>query len=60
LHNLCIKQHDIKDCGVACLAIISKQYGFKIPISKLREVAGIDKQGTSALGIIKVAEQIGL
>lgn len=56
---VCIKQHDIKDCGCACLATISKQYGLKVPISKIREVAGTDKQGTSAYGIIKAAEQIG-
>lgn len=56
---ICIKQHDIKDCGAACLATISKQYGLKIPISKIREVAGTDKQGTSAYGIIKAAEQLG-
>ena len=34
-----IKQHDITDCGVACIATISKQHGLKIPISKIREVA---------------------
>nr|WP_206199016.1 cysteine peptidase family C39 domain-containing protein [Thermoanaerobacterium sp. PSU-2] len=45
---VCIKQHDIKDCGAACIAIISKQYGLKIPISKIREAAGTDKQGTSS------------
>jgi ATP-binding cassette subfamily B protein len=56
---VCIKQHDIKDCGCACLATISKQYGLKIPISKIREVSGTDKQGTSAYGIIKAAEQLG-
>lgn len=56
---ICIKQHDLKDCGAACLATISKQYGLKIPISKIREVAGTDKQGTSAFGIIKAAEQLG-
>lgn len=56
---ICIKQHDIKDCGCACLATISKQYGLKVPISKIREVAGTDKQGTSAYGIIKAAEKIG-
>jgi len=56
---ICIKQHDLKDCGAACLATISKQYGLKIPISRIREVAGTDKQGTSALGIIKAAEQLG-
>ncbi|UZP03902.1 peptidase domain-containing ABC transporter [Clostridium botulinum] len=56
---ICIKQHDLKDCGAACLATISKQYGLKIPISKIREVAGTDKQGTSAYGLIKAAEQLG-
>ncbi|WP_286905717.1 peptidase domain-containing ABC transporter [Clostridium sp. UBA1652] len=56
---VCIKQHDIKDCGAACLATISKQYGLKIPISKIREVAGTDKQGTSAYGVIKAAENLG-
>ena len=55
---ICIKQYDIKDCGVACLATISKQYGLKIPISKIREVAGTDKQGTSAYGLIKAAQQL--
>lgn len=44
---ICIKQHDLKDCGAACLATISKQYGLKIPISKIREVAGNDKHFTS-------------
>lgn len=55
----CIKQQDEKDCGAACLATISKQYGFKVPISKIREVAGTDMQGTSAYGVIKAAEAIG-
>lgn len=56
---VCIKQHDITDCGAACIATISKQYGLKIPISKIREVAGTDKQGTNAFGIIKAAEKLG-
>lgn len=56
---VCIKQHDIKDCGAACLATIAKQYGLKIPISKIREIAGTDKKGTSAWGVIKAAEQLG-
>ncbi|WP_431731819.1 cysteine peptidase family C39 domain-containing protein [Aceticella autotrophica] len=46
-------------CGAACLATISKQYGLKIPISKIRETAGTDKHGTSAYGLIKVAEKLG-
>lgn len=55
----CVKQHDITDCGAACLATISKQNGYKIGISKIREVAGTDKQGTNAYGLIKAAEQLG-
>ena len=55
----CVKQYDVADCGVASLATISKQYGLKIPITKIREVAGTDKQGTNAYGLIKAAEQLG-
>ena len=55
----CIKQHDITDCGAACLATVSKQYGLNLSISKIREAAGTDKQGTNAYGMIKAAEQLG-
>lgn len=55
----CVKQYDITDCGAACLATISKQYGFHTSITKIREVAGTDKQGTNAYGVIKAAEQLG-
>ncbi|MDF2870916.1 MAG: transporter CbaT [Anaerocolumna sp.] len=55
----CIKQHDMTDCGAACLATISKQYGFNTSITKIREVAGTDKQGTNAYGMIKASEQLG-
>ena len=54
-----VKQYDIKDCGAACLATISKQYGLKYPISKIREVAGTDKQGTNAYGLIQAAQKLG-
>lgn len=55
----CIKQHDMTDCGAACLATISKQYGLSFPISKIREIAGTDKQGTNAYGMVRAAEQLG-
>lgn len=38
---------------------ICKQYSLKYPISKIREIAGTDKEGTSALGVIKAAEELG-
>ncbi len=55
----CIKQHDMTDCGAACLATICKQNGYKIGITQIRELAGTDKQGTNVYGVIKAAEQLG-
>lgn len=55
----CVKQHDITDCGAACLATVSKQYGLRTSITRIREVAGTDKQGTNAFGVIKAAEKLG-
>lgn len=55
----CIRQHDVTDCGAACLATICKQNGYKIGISQIREVAGTDRQGTNVYGVIKAAETLG-
>lgn len=55
----CIKQHDITDCGAACLSTISKQYGLQLSISRIREIAGTDKRGTNAYGMVKAAEELG-
>lgn len=41
----CVIQRDVTDCGAACLATICKQNGYKIGITKIREVAGTDKRG---------------
>lgn len=56
---ICIKQHDPKDCAAACLATISRQYGLKISIAKIREYANTDSRGTNAVGIIQAAENLG-
>ncbi len=47
-----IKQQDITDCGLSCLATISKQYGLSTSITKIREVAGTDRTDTNAYGIL--------
>ena len=54
-----IKQHDAKDCGVACLAMILNQYQTTIPISKLRVMSKTDNQGTTAYGMVAAMEQLG-
>lgn len=55
----CIKQHDITDCGAACLATISKQYGLNLSISSIREAAGTDKRGTNVYGMVEAAKSLG-
>jgi len=55
----CVKQHDITDCGAACIATVAKQYGLDLPVSKIREAAGTDKHGTNVYGVIKAAEKFG-
>lgn len=54
-----MKQHDITDCGAACLATVSKQYGYTTSITRIREIAGTDKMGTNAYGLVKAAGQLG-
>ncbi|MBO0413603.1 peptide cleavage/export ABC transporter [Enterococcus hulanensis] len=54
-----IKQHDEKDCGVICLAMILKTYDTTLPISKLRIMSGTNIQGTSAYGLVMALESLG-
>lgn len=55
----CILQNDETDCGPACLAAIFRKYGLKVSIAKIRDIAGTDRQGTSAYGLVKVIEHYG-
>lgn len=54
-----VKQHDIRDCGAACLASIAAFHKLHIPIAKIRQYASTDKRGTNVLGIIQAAERMG-
>jgi hypothetical protein len=33
--KLCIQQHDITDCGAACLATVAWYHDLKLPISRI-------------------------
>ncbi len=57
--KITIKQHDITDCGAACLASISAHYKLEIPIARIRQYAGTDKKGTNILGLIEASEKLG-
>jgi ATP-binding cassette, subfamily C, bacteriocin exporter len=55
----CIKQHDITDCGAACIASISAHYGLNVSIARIRQYACTDKRGTNALGMVEAAAKLG-
>jgi len=58
--NIKIKQHDITDCGAACLASIAAHYGLNFPIARIRQYAFTDKKGTNVLGMIEAAMKLGM
>jgi ATP-binding cassette subfamily B protein len=55
-----IRQHDLSDCGVACLSTLARFYEGDVRLEKLRELSGTSKQGTTLLGMLQAARQIGL
>ncbi|MGM9619165.1 MAG: peptidase domain-containing ABC transporter [Oscillospiraceae bacterium] len=55
-----VLQHDERDCGAACLSMISAYYSLKMPISKYRELTKTDKAGTNLYGLVDGAERLGL
>lgn len=54
-----IKQHDIMDCGAACLASVAAYYDLNMPIALIRQYASTDKRGTNVLGLMEAAAKMG-
>ncbi|MDR0606433.1 MAG: peptidase domain-containing ABC transporter [Bacteroidales bacterium] len=59
MKNIEIKQHDITDCGAACLASVAAYFGLKFPIARIRQYAFTDKKGTNILGLVEAAQKLG-
>lgn len=55
-----IPQVDQRDCGVAALAMILSYYNTQMSLAKIRDLAKTDMAGTTALGIVKAANALGL
>ena len=53
------RQHDAKDCGVACLRSVIRFYGGDNSLESLREMSGTTLQGTSLLGLHQAAQTLG-
>lgn len=55
-----IRQHDQMDCGAACLAMVSANYGKRYSLQYLRDLSFMSREGVSLKSIGHAAEQIGL
>ena len=53
------QQHEEKDCGAACLCMISEYYGLKLPYAQFREWIKVDHQGANIYGLVTGAEKAG-
>lgn len=54
-----VRQHDMADCGAACLLSIVRYYGGDSSILHVRELSGTTNTGTSLLGLYQAAGQLG-
>jgi HlyB family type I secretion system ABC transporter len=55
-----LAQQSVSDCGIACLVMISCYWGKHFSLNRLRDIANVDRNGSSLLGLCSAAEAIGL
>lgn len=54
-----MRQRDQTDCGPTCLAYLCRRLGRPESVARLRQWAGTDRGGTTALGLIQAARRVG-
>jgi ABC-type bacteriocin/lantibiotic exporter with double-glycine peptidase domain len=52
-------QQDQSDCGVACLLTVIQFHGGSSVLENLRKISGTSRQGTTLLGLLQAAQQVG-
>ncbi|AFY32109.1 ABC transporter transmembrane domain-containing protein [Calothrix sp. PCC 7507] len=53
------EQQSASDCGAACLVMISRYWGKRLSVNRLRELANVGRSGASLRGLTAAAEAIG-
>lgn len=54
-----IHQHDNMQCGAACIGMICRYYGYRVPLSEISNICSPTTEGVSLLGLAKSAKSIG-
>lgn len=52
-------QHDERDCGAACLAMVAEHYGYVDSVKEFRKLANTAQDGTALDEMVRAAETIG-
>ncbi|MEH2261272.1 peptidase domain-containing ABC transporter [Nostoc sp.] len=52
-------QQSGSDCGAACLVMVSRYWGKNFSVNRLRDMANVDRNGSSLRGLSAAAENIG-
>jgi ATP-binding cassette subfamily B protein len=53
------QQRDHTDCGAACLGYVAAHYRKALPVARLRQLTGTNQKGSTALGMVEAARQLG-
>ncbi|MEC4814625.1 MAG: peptidase domain-containing ABC transporter [Scytonema sp. PMC 1069.18] len=53
------EQQSATDCGVACLVMIGRYWGKRFSINRLRDLANVNRSGSSLRALAAAAENIG-
>jgi HlyB family type I secretion system ABC transporter len=55
-----IQQIDEMDCGAACLAMVTRAFGRRVSLARIRQLVNTGLDGTSLRSICRAGEELGL
>ncbi|HEY2749691.1 MAG TPA: peptidase domain-containing ABC transporter, partial [Polyangia bacterium] len=55
-----VRQLAATECGAACLAMVLGLHGKSVRLEEIRELAGVGRDGLSALAIVRAGQALGL